>query len=110
MAITNKWWENREGLLQHNIDSQYDIISHKMRFRKTWHEDGDSMKRMATVQLDMDMLEQGGYTPRDLIFEFEGIRVRDPDYVNPGPTNRELQDPRIRRAWEEMNILRRLIR
>ena len=110
MAITNKWWKDRDKLYSMGIDTQYDITRYALRFQRIRNEEGDAMKRAATIQLDMHILESGDYTLQDLMNEFEIIRVHDPDYVNPGPTNRELQDPRIRRAWEEMNILRRLIK
>lgn len=31
-----------------------------------------------------------------------------PDYVHSGPSNKELQNPAVRNAWEELQLIRRL--
>ena len=40
---------------------------------------------------------------------FDRHQKEEEDFINLGPTNKELRDPRIRNAWEELQIMRKLI-
>ena len=40
---------------------------------------------------------------------FDRCSREQDDYVHLGPTNKELRDPRIRNAWEEFVIIKKLI-
>ena len=67
-----------------------------------------SQQQSANVVVDQDALHQGHFTYEDLQKHFEDQRKSAPGYVHPGPTNKDLEHPAVRNAWEEYLVIYRL--
>ena len=102
------WWEDRDLLAKYNIDSRCDYRYRGWEFMRELAVDGRVIKQYQ--MMDEDVLHHGHFRLEDLISRFDAQIKEDDDYIHPGPTTAELKDPRIKEAYEAMNILRRLIR
>ena len=98
MALQFNKLEPLKGL---GIDHQYDAYTDMIHLRRT----------LPAVHLELRMpaRELEFYNPNQLYNMFDKQHKSQDDYVHLGPTNKELRDPRIRRAYEELQILRKLI-
>jgi lysyl-tRNA synthetase class I len=93
---------NKEAALKANgIESMYDPCSDRYYLRRT--------KPAEHMQLTFDRNQFEYCTTNDIYNMFDNHYRQQEDFVHLGPTNAELRDPRIRYAWEELQILRKLI-
>lgn len=107
MAYTKyAWWEDRHFLQKLEMESNYDILSNKVMFRKSYST--ATMRNWALFVADRDALELGEVTPDFLERYFEDVRRHAPDFRHDGPTNRELENPAVKLAWNEFQLIRRL--
>ena len=83
------------------IDCQYDSWSDMYYLRRTLPA--------VHQQLRIPAREMEFRDPNQLYNMFDRHQKEEEDFINLGPTNKELRDPRIRNAWEELQIMRKLI-
>lgn len=94
--------KNKQRALQDiGIDYQFDAMTYYCFLRKRIPE--------KTLSLSMSTLQFEHLSVTEIDNMFNGVRVNDDAYMHPGVTNRELRDPRIRQAYEELMILKKLI-
>ena len=97
MAITNKIQALEYGL-NGEIAMYEDYISDTLRFFDKKHNVGFSASR--------EFIER---TPvGDLVQWAKQRHTQSDDYINPGLSNRQLRDPVIRQAWNEIQLMIRL--
>ena len=97
MSITDK----KISLSANGIEVIFDVYTDMYRLRRT--------KPAEVMQLTLDSHTFDNAPVSDIYNMFDQhLRYQD-DFVNLGPTNKELRDPRIRNAWEELQIIRKLI-
>lgn len=75
-------------------------------FEKSYYTNG---KEYVVKQfIEERHISEGYFTPKLIQDNLDYIWLNDENYEHPGITNRELEDPRIKEAWEHLQVLRRL--
>lgn len=92
----------KEAALRSNgIEVMYDAFADRYHLRRT--------KPAEHMQLTFDRTQFEYCTVNEIYNMFDKHIQYEDDFVHLGPTTKELRDPRIRNAYEEMQILRKLI-
>ena len=94
---TNKL-DSLKGL---GIEHQYDVYDDMIYLRR--------IIPAVHQQMKIPACKMEFYSPNQLYNMFDQQHKSQDDYVHLGPTNKELRDPRIREAYEAMQIIRKLI-
>lgn len=105
-SMKYRWWEDTRFLNKMNLQSNLDIIGNRVMFRKIY--DTGNRQYWALYVAETKALEDGEITPEFLQRYFEEIHTHSPEYRHEGPTNRELEIPSVRLAWQEFQLVRRL--
>lgn len=90
-----------QALKSNGIEVMYDVFSDRYRLCR--------IKPAEHLQLTFDGDEFSHRSVGEIYNLFDRYAREQDDFVNLGPTNAELRDPRIREAWEELQIIRKLI-
>ena len=109
MAYGRIWWLDATYLKQFNIEAYLNIMNNMVQFRKSFAFPGDAMLRYAHIAIDEYELKNSSIDITDVNRTLDNMINQDADFRHPGPTNAELRDPRLKHAWEEYIILKRLI-
>ena len=90
-----------QALKANGIEVMYDAFADRYFLRRT--------KPAEYMQLALNHDEFDRIGTSDIYNMFDRHSREQDDYVHLGPTNKELRDPRIRNAWEEFLIIKKLI-
>lgn len=99
-----KWYQNQDYLSAMNLASIYDHFTDEMRFRYETVTNGVREQWF----LNVHVREVERMSPQELLNRFDIQIKRHPSYRHEGPTNKDLEDPTIRNAWEAYLILLKL--
>lgn len=75
-------------------------------FEKSFYSNGKEF--VVKQYIDELRIMEGYFTPKLIEDNLNYLWNTDENYEHPGITNRELEDPRIKEAWEHLQMLRRL--
>ena len=89
------------ALKANGIEVMYDAFSDRYHIRRT--------KPAEHMQIILYKNEFEHHTVTEIYNMFDRHARYEDDFVHLGPTTKELRDPRIRNAWEELEIIRKLI-
>jgi hypothetical protein len=93
---------NKEQALKNmGIDVHYDVMS-----------DGYILMKRIPQQITQINVSRARFEDDSIdafVYALTNSYLYDDEFVHPGPTTKELRDPRIKHAYEEMQILRKLI-
>jgi hypothetical protein len=90
-----------QALGAHGIESIYDVYNDAYRLRR--------IAPAEYLQVHVTREEFEHRSVNEIYNIFDSYAREQDDFVHLGPTNKELRDPRIKHAWEDLQIIRRLI-
>ena len=93
--------DKEQALKNMGIDVYYNVMTDCYTLMKRVPEQVTQM-RITRDRFDNDSIDAFAYA-------LTNSYRYDDAFVHPGPTTKELRDPRIKYAWDELNILRKLI-
>lgn len=104
-AMNRNWWDDRDFMKSISLECTYDPLQDRMHMRRTFVENGE--KKYYNMTFDARIMQ--GMSAREVVEEFNYQYMNSDEYTHSGPSNKELRDPRIREAWEQFGIIKRLI-